>query len=252
VQRADELGRARSALQAVEKLDDCEHARRGRKRLPPPVLRARGSAGAARRDNRPSRRARGLPARAACRLLSAAARTGPRLRRGARSGPAPRMTPRRVPAAAQPPPRRAGRRRPARTPSRRPTSASRRMCRGPGRRRHDGHEKSSRGEPRPRRAASSEEPSRASSPAAATSMPAKRSATPSSPASTRCCEVPRDSGAAEDGSAAREPDAAGGARCPQRDSNPRYSLERAVTWAASRWGPAAQCRGELVQLPFGA
>ena len=31
--------------------------------------------------------------------------------------------------------------------------------------------------------------------------------------------------------------------CPQRDSNPRYSLERAVTWAASRWGPARQCRG---------
>jgi hypothetical protein len=28
--------------------------------------------------------------------------------------------------------------------------------------------------------------------------------------------------------------------CPQRDSNPRYSLERAVTWAASRWGPAAE------------
>ena len=26
--------------------------------------------------------------------------------------------------------------------------------------------------------------------------------------------------------------------CPQRDSNPRCSLERAVTWAASRWGPA--------------
>jgi hypothetical protein len=27
------------------------------------------------------------------------------------------------------------------------------------------------------------------------------------------------------------------ARCPQRDSNPRYGLERAATWAASRWGP---------------
>src|SRR4029453_3132330 len=26
------------------------------------------------------------------------------------------------------------------------------------------------------------------------------------------------------------------AKCPQRDSNPRYGLERAVTWAASRWG----------------
>src|SRR5436190_153157 len=25
--------------------------------------------------------------------------------------------------------------------------------------------------------------------------------------------------------------------CPQRDSNPRYSLERAVTLTASRWGP---------------
>ncbi len=29
-------------------------------------------------------------------------------------------------------------------------------------------------------------------------------------------------------------------RCPQRDSNPRYGLERAATWAASRWGPAGQ------------
>jgi hypothetical protein len=28
------------------------------------------------------------------------------------------------------------------------------------------------------------------------------------------------------------------AGCPQRDSNPRYSLERAVTWTASRWGRA--------------
>src|SRR5690242_10412534 len=27
--------------------------------------------------------------------------------------------------------------------------------------------------------------------------------------------------------------------CPQRDSNPRYGLERAATWTASRWGPAA-------------
>ena len=25
-------------------------------------------------------------------------------------------------------------------------------------------------------------------------------------------------------------------RCPQRDSNPRYHLERVATWAASRWG----------------
>ena len=31
-----------------------------------------------------------------------------------------------------------------------------------------------------------------------------------------------------------------GSRCPQRDSNPRYSLERAVTWAASRWGPGSR------------
>ena len=31
--------------------------------------------------------------------------------------------------------------------------------------------------------------------------------------------------------------------CPQRDSNPRYGLERAVTWAASRWGPGEECRG---------
>jgi hypothetical protein len=28
--------------------------------------------------------------------------------------------------------------------------------------------------------------------------------------------------------------------CPQRDSNPRYGLERAVTWAASRWGRPSQ------------
>src|SRR4029078_12108156 len=27
-----------------------------------------------------------------------------------------------------------------------------------------------------------------------------------------------------------------GAGCPQRDSNPRYHLERVATWAASRWG----------------
>jgi hypothetical protein len=25
-------------------------------------------------------------------------------------------------------------------------------------------------------------------------------------------------------------------KCPQRDSNPRYHLERVATWAASRWG----------------
>jgi hypothetical protein len=31
-------------------------------------------------------------------------------------------------------------------------------------------------------------------------------------------------------------DPAAGAVCPRRDSNPRYSLERAVTWAASRRG----------------
>ena len=29
-------------------------------------------------------------------------------------------------------------------------------------------------------------------------------------------------------------------QCPQRDSNPRYGLERAATWAASRWGPRGQ------------
>jgi hypothetical protein len=29
-------------------------------------------------------------------------------------------------------------------------------------------------------------------------------------------------------------------QCPQRDSNPRYGLERAATWTASRWG-----RGQL-------
>src|SRR3954452_151109 len=28
-------------------------------------------------------------------------------------------------------------------------------------------------------------------------------------------------------------------RCPQRDSNPRCGLERAVTWTASRWGQGA-------------
>src|SRR5262249_17407749 len=27
--------------------------------------------------------------------------------------------------------------------------------------------------------------------------------------------------------------------CPQRDSNPRYGLERAATWTASRWGPGS-------------
>jgi cytochrome d ubiquinol oxidase subunit II len=30
------------------------------------------------------------------------------------------------------------------------------------------------------------------------------------------------------------------ASCPQRDSNPRYGLERAATWAASRWGPGGR------------
>src|SRR5439155_23606916 len=29
-------------------------------------------------------------------------------------------------------------------------------------------------------------------------------------------------------------------RCPQRDSNPRYGLERAATWTASRWGRGAR------------
>jgi hypothetical protein len=28
--------------------------------------------------------------------------------------------------------------------------------------------------------------------------------------------------------------------CPQRDSNPRYHLERVATWAASRWGRRAE------------
>jgi hypothetical protein len=39
--------------------------------------------------------------------------------------------------------------------------------------------------------------------------------------------------------------------CPQRDSNPRYSLERAVTWAASRWGPGTECRGVRLCDPSG-
>ena len=30
------------------------------------------------------------------------------------------------------------------------------------------------------------------------------------------------------------------ALCPQQDSNPRYGLERAGTWAASRWGPGGR------------
>src|SRR4029078_4408911 len=35
-----------------------------------------------------------------------------------------------------------------------------------------------------------------------------------------------------------------GAGCPQRDSNPRYHLERVATWAASRWGrPSEDTRG---------
>jgi hypothetical protein len=42
------------------------------------------------------------------------------------------------------------------------------------------------------------------------------------------------------------------ARCPQRDSNPRYSLERAVTWAASRWGPGTECRGGRLGLDLRA
>ena len=31
-----------------------------------------------------------------------------------------------------------------------------------------------------------------------------------------------------------------GSECPQRDSNPRYHLERVATWAASRWGRRAE------------
>src|SRR6476646_415850 len=35
-----------------------------------------------------------------------------------------------------------------------------------------------------------------------------------------------------------------GSGCPQRDSNPRYHLERVATWAASRWGrPSEDTRG---------
>jgi hypothetical protein len=36
--------------------------------------------------------------------------------------------------------------------------------------------------------------------------------------------------------------------CPQRDSNPRYGLERAVTWAASRWGPGLSVERVLLLL----
>src|SRR6266571_2708452 len=36
-----------------------------------------------------------------------------------------------------------------------------------------------------------------------------------------------------------------GGECPQRDSNPRYHLERVATWAASRWGRPAQNSREL-------
>ena len=37
--------------------------------------------------------------------------------------------------------------------------------------------------------------------------------------------------------------------CPQRDSNPRYGLERAVTWAASRWGPVGSVEGLRATSP---
>ena len=40
--------------------------------------------------------------------------------------------------------------------------------------------------------------------------------------------------ACADGSACFSPNPP---RCPQRDSNPCYGLERAATWTASRWGP---------------
>ena len=44
----------------------------------------------------------------------------------------------------------------------------------------------------------------------------------------------------------RRPKRTASGRCPQRDSNPRYSLERAVTWAASRWGPRKESTGCLL------
>ena len=56
--------------------------------------------------------------------------------------------------------------------------------------------------------------------------------------------------------------AAGQQRCPQRDSNPCYRLERAASWATRRWGRAgfqvsgarnraADARGRGVALPVG-
>jgi hypothetical protein len=39
------------------------------------------------------------------------------------------------------------------------------------------------------------------------------------------------------------------ARCPQRDSNPRYGLERAATWTASRWGPGPARIAAAIERP---
>ena len=38
--------------------------------------------------------------------------------------------------------------------------------------------------------------------------------------------------------------------CPQRDSNPRYHLERVATWAASRWGRRSQDTGGRSYHPW--
>ena len=43
-----------------------------------------------------------------------------------------------------------------------------------------------------------------------------------------------------------------GDKCPRRDSNPRYSLERAVTWAASRRRPEEKRRTERRPTPLAA
>ena len=41
-----------------------------------------------------------------------------------------------------------------------------------------------------------------------------------------------------------------GAGCPQRDSNPRYHLERVATWAASRWGRPSEDTGGQSYHPW--
>ena len=41
-----------------------------------------------------------------------------------------------------------------------------------------------------------------------------------------------------------------GAGCPQRDSNPRYHLERVATWAASRWGRPSEDTGGRSYHPW--